>query len=143
MEADDDLMAFLTAKLDGPEKSVASDSLPILKRANPLTTPYVDTSSRNYDDDLAAFLDLKETTYAPPSKTSTKPVKPSVESTIDDLLRIMSQATFGSAFSGSKRINSPAATHDEQKMQLTADLRMGKSSISFPVLPMGLRMNAY
>jgi hypothetical protein len=94
-------------------------------------------NSRNYDDDLAAFLELKDVNYVP------KVTKPSPQNNIDNLIQMISQATFGSDYAGSKRVNSPATTHDEQKMQLTADLRLGKSSISFPILPVGLRLNGY
>ena len=143
MEAEDaDLMAFLTAKLDGDDAPVASDIRSTMRKPNPLTTPYVDTSAPLYDDDIAAFLDLKESAYMPTSKKIHTPFASKSTQTIDDLLRLMSRATLGAAMQG-QHINTPANTHDAQKMQLTADLRTGKSSISFPVLPVGLRLNAY
>jgi len=139
MDVDEDLMAFLTAKLDPVDTPVASDILTSLRRPNPMTTPYVDKNTHQYDDDIAAFLELKEASYTPTvPKPSTEPAQKSV----DSLIRLMRGLTTGVINPGARPISNPANTHDEQKMQLTADLRGGKSSITFPVLPVGLRLNA-
>ena len=134
MEADEDLMAFLTMKLDPVVTPVASLRLP-----NPLTTPYVEKNTRQYDDDIAAFLELKEVIHTP---NTVKPAAIAAKNSVDDLIRLMRGITVGVINPGARPISNPANTHDEQKMQLTADLRGGKSSITFPILPVGLRLNA-
>ena len=134
MEADEDLMAFLTMKLDPVVTPVASLRLP-----NPLTTPYVEKNTRQYDDDIAAFLELKEVIHTP---NTVKPAAIAAKNSVVDLIRLMRGITVGVINPGARPISNPANTHDEQKMQLTADLRGGKSSITFPILPVGLRLNA-
>jgi len=113
MEADPAILAFLATKTKAPVSNVYIESTPV-----------------GQDAEISAFLKLKQQ-----AKTPAKP-----QATIANLMQLM---TGNGARVGAQQFNSPANSHDAQKIQLRADLRNGKSTLSFPMLGKDLRMNAY
>jgi len=121
MDVDEDILAFLS-----------------LKTKTPVAAVHVEPAVA-VDEDIMAFLQLKQ--VKPAVTTALKPTTPSKSSSIDSLLQLMGAGRVGAA-SSSKR-QTPAATHEAQKVQLRSDLRSGKSTLVFPVLNRDLCLGGY